>query len=400
MQQTNNNQVVKYMTYVMFFAFAMTTDAVGVIIPQVVKEFDLSLTQAGAVHYVTMITIALGGILLGSFADTLGRKPVILVGLGLFSLSCYCFVFGNMYGFFLLLLALMGLAIGLFKTGALALIGDISPNTKEHTKTMNAVEGFFGVGAIAGPAIVTYLISTGAHWGQLYLFAGILCTILLILAWQVNYPVHVRQSKSATNFRTTLALIKNPYAFGFSMMIALYVAIEVAIFVWMPTLLQDYSGNWLWFSSYALTIFFVLRTAGRFMAVWILERFCWTKVMLWFTLAIFVCYALSMWLGTDAAVFLLPLSGLFMSMIYPTLNSKGISCFDKHQHGAVAGLILFFTAASAAIAPLLMGLIGDWFGHVRYGFMLATALAALLFLGMFFNWLKQPAAAQLARSEA
>ena len=40
-----------------------------------------------------------------------------------------------------------------------------------------------------------------------------------------------------------------------------------------------------------------------------------------------------------AAVYLLPLSGLFMSMIYPTLNSKGISCFPKVEHGAVAGVI-------------------------------------------------------------
>ena len=34
------------------------------------------------------------------------------------------------------------------------------------------------------------------------------------------------------------------------------------------------------------------------------------------------------------AILLLPLSGLFMSVLYPTLNSKGISCFRKPEHGA------------------------------------------------------------------
>ncbi|CAM5210075.1 MFS transporter [Alishewanella longhuensis] len=43
---------VKWMTCLMFFVFAMTTDAVGVIIPEVVKQFNLSLTQAAAFHYV------------------------------------------------------------------------------------------------------------------------------------------------------------------------------------------------------------------------------------------------------------------------------------------------------------------------------------------------------------
>ena len=49
-------------------------------------------------------------------------------------------------------MALSGVAIGIFKTGALALIGDISRSTKEHTSIMNTVEGFFGVGSIIGPA--------------------------------------------------------------------------------------------------------------------------------------------------------------------------------------------------------------------------------------------------------
>ncbi len=354
MGNQNHNAMVRYMTYLMFFAFAMTTDAVGVIIPEVVSEYQLSLTEAGAFHYVTMATIALGGILLGALADNIGRKPVILAGLGLFAVSCFGFMLGEQYWFFLCLLALMGLAIGLFKTGALALIGDISQDSHQHTRTMNAVEGFFGIGAIVGPAIVTYLITTGAHWTQLYLLAGFLCVLLLLMAWKVDYPEYVRKDQS-TNLRATLALMKDPYAMGFSMAIALYVAIEVAIFVWMPTLLKDYSGQWQWFATYALTVFFVLRTLGRFMAVWILQRYCWTTVMMIFTLLIFFCYLFSMVLGTDIAIFLLPLSGLFMSMIYPTLNSKGISCFASHQHGAVAGLILFFTAVSAALAPLFMG---------------------------------------------
>jgi fucose permease len=48
-----------------------------------------------------------------------------------------------------------------------------------------------------------------------------------------------------------------------------------------------------------------------------------------------------------------------MSMIYPTLNSRGIGCFPKTEHGAVAGVILFFTCATAAVGPLAMGVVSD-----------------------------------------
>ena len=105
-------------------------------------------------------------------------------------------------------------------------------------------------------------------------------------------------------------------------------------------------------------------------------------------------------MGVSAAVFLLPASGLFMSMMYPTLNSKGISCFAKHEHGTIAGVILFFTAVAAALGPLLMGAIGDIFGAVEYGFYLATGFAGLLFAAMLYNWMKNPAQARLQEIDA
>ena len=115
-----------------------------------------------------------------------------------------------------------------------------------------------------------------------------------------------------------------------------------------------------------------------------------------FSFAILVCFAGSVAGGVGAAVWLLPLSGLFMSMIYPTLNSKGISCFPKTEHGAVAGVILFFTCAAAALGPLAMGAVSDAFGHPRYGFILASVFAALLFVGLLLNWIYDPARKRLA----
>ena len=119
--------------------------------------------------------------------------------------------------------------------------------------------------------------------------------------------------------------------------------------------------------------------------------------MVLFTAAIFFCFLCSMLGGKDTALWLMPLSGLFMSMIYPTLNSKGISCFPRQQHGAVAGLILAFTALSAALAPALMAIIGDMAANVSAGFYLATGFSALLAAAMLYNWLAQPAKQRLAQ---
>jgi MFS transporter, DHA1 family, quinolone resistance protein len=381
---------IKLLTYMMFFVFAMTSDAVGVIIPELITTYDLNLTQASAFHYIPMIFIAIGGLFLGYLADKWGRKFTIIIGLALFSLACFLFSAGSSFVYFLSLLALIGLAIGLFKTGALALIGDISTCSKEHTATMNKVEGFFGVGAIVGPAIVSYLLTSGVSWKYLYISAGILCVLLIIIALKTKYPVTKQKIEGQINLKNSFKLMKDPYALGFSLAIALYVATEVAIYVWMPTLLADYEGSLVWLATYALTIFFILRASGRFFGVWVLKHFSWQQVLFYFSLAVFLCYLGTATIGVDAAVVLLPLSGLFMSVIYPTLNSKGISHFPLSQHGAVAGVILFFTAVSAALAPLLMGVVSDLFGHVSYGFYLATFFAALLVIGATYNLVVDP----------
>lgn len=390
---------IRWLTYLMFLMFAMTSESVGVIIPSVIREFGLGMTAGGAFHYATMSGIALGGVLLGSMADRFGRKPTILAGLALFGLSASLFAWVSSFGLFLVLLFVGGLAVGIFKTAALALIGDISTSTRAHTATMNVVEGFFGIGAIIGPAIVAYLLSHDASWKWLYLIAAALCGLLMILAWRVPYPPVQAKTDSAP-MADMLAMMRNRYALAFSSGIMLYVGVETAIYVWMPTLLAGYAGpGWQW-AAYALSIFFILRVIGRFAGFWLLERFNWTAVLASCGIAILVCFALAIFGGRQMAVMTLPLSGLFMSVLYPTLNSKGISCFPKPQHGAISGVILFFTCVSAVVAPLAMGLIGDYFGDAIYGFYLATLFAAVLAGGLVLNMIFDPASGELAKRGA
>jgi fucose permease len=383
-----NLAVVKTLTYLMFAMFAMTTDSVGIIIPEVIRTFDLSLTAAGTFQYATMAGIAVAALLLGHLADRLGRRPTIVAGLTLFAAACFLLAAGKSFFVFAMLLGLSGIAIGVFKTGALALIGDISTSTAQHTSIMNTAEGFFGVGAIIGPAILTRLLTAGLSWKWLYVIAGSMCVVLIVLALIVKYPASA--TPPAAGLAGTRHALKSPYVLAFSAGAFLYVGVEAAIYVWMPTLLEGYTGRAAGLAAYSISIFFVLRAAGRFFGAWMLTRVPWQGVLAVFSGSILMCFALSVLNGVSWAVYLLPLSGLFMSVIYPTLNSKGISCLPKAEHGAGAGVILFFTCASAVLSPLTIGAVGDAFGEILYGFWLATGLAALLFAGALVNWALNP----------
>ena len=374
-----NLTAIKALTFFMFMMFAMTTDSVGIIIPEIIKTFHLSLTAAGSFQYATMSGIGLAGFLLGHLADRIGRKPAIIAGLTLFAAASYLFIAGNSFWYFCALMALSGAAIGIFKTAALALIGDIVTSTKEHTSIMNTVEGFFGVGSILGPAILARLLLRGLSWQWLYVIAGTMCVLLIVTAASIRYPAEERKQAQPSNAG---AAITNRYVLAFSLGAFLYVAVESAVYVWMPTLIAGYRGDAVWLAAYSISVFFLLRAAGRFLGSWMLNRFPWTGVLALFSALILACFGASVAGGVAWAIFLLPLSGLFMSVIYPTINSKGISCLPKSEHGAGAGVILLFTCISAVLAPLAMGAISDRMGGPVYGFVLATGFAALLCIGL------------------
>ncbi|HTG72500.1 MAG TPA: MFS transporter [Terriglobia bacterium] len=387
----SNMTALKVLTYLMFAMFAMTTDSVGIIIPEIVKTFRLSLTAAGSFQYATMAGIALAGFFLGHLADRYGRKSTILIGLTLFAATSFLFLAGNSFVFFCVLMALSGIAIGIFKTGALALIGDISRSTAEHTSIMNTVEGFFGIGSILGPAILSQLLNRAIPWQWLYVIAGSMCALLILTAFAAQYPKRASAAAEHTDLSSIFAVMKNRYVLLFSLGAFLYVAVEAAIYVWMPTLLAGYSGPGKWVAAYSISIFFLLRAGGRFLGAWMLNRLSWTSVLSICSGMILFCFAISIAGGVAWGVYSLPLSGLFMSVIYPTINSKGISCVPKSQHGGAAGVILFYTCISAVLAPLAMGAVSDAMGGPLYGFMLATGFAALLFLGLLLNGVFNPA---------
>lgn len=392
-------QAARLLTCLMFFTFAMTTDAVGSVIERVIDEYGLSMTAAGAFQYATMLGIAVGALLLGFLADRIGRRRTIMLGLCLYGASSLLVVFGSSFPVLVGLLAISGLGISVFKTAALALIGDITPSSQAHTRFMNTVEGWFAVGAIIGPAIIAVLISAGMSWKWLFVVAAAICMGLVILAGRMPDAAPGVLIQRA-NLAQMLEVLKDPLALGFSLLVALYVAVEVAIYVWMPTYLAGYEGSYAWLQTWALTLFFVLRAAGRFVGAWVLDRVRWTVALVLMGLLIFLCFSGALLGGLNLGVWLLPLTGLFMSIIYPTLNSKAISCFPRHEHGAAAGVILFFTAAAAAAGPLAMAAVSDAWETPRAGFALATAFALLLLLGLVVNWLRNPAGARLRSSDA
>ena len=73
-RKSANMTLIKALTYVMFAMFAMTTDSVGVIIPRIITEFNLSMSRQEIANYLAVAVETISRL----FTD-LQRREVIAV---------------------------------------------------------------------------------------------------------------------------------------------------------------------------------------------------------------------------------------------------------------------------------------------------------------------------------
>jgi FHS family L-fucose permease-like MFS transporter len=70
-----------------------------------------------------------------------------------------------------------------------------------------------------------------------------------------------------------------------------------------------------------------------------------------------ICVAAGLWGGAEVALWAFPISGFFLSVMYPVIVSLALNSVEKH-HGSFAG-ILMTGIAGGAIVQLLIGGISD-----------------------------------------
>lgn len=90
------------------------------------------------------------------------------------------------------------------------------------------------------------------------------------------------------------------------------------------------------------------------------------------------------WATAPIAAFLFPLIGLLMAPIYPGINSVMLSSLPKHQHAAMTGLLVIFSALGGTTGSLITGYVfGTSDGRLAFYLTLAPISIILIMLHIF-----------------
>jgi len=239
-----------------FFLMGVLASAYGPLLEHLSRRFEVSLSVAGgvlSVHYVGAVV----GVLVGMRAlQRLPSRTFVLAALTSLGLGCAVVALAPSWSEFLGGVLVLGLGYGALDIGCNQLVAH--SEGARRTAVLNALNGTFGVGAVAGPILVSTV--GRAHLDFFYGGAAALAVLLLPLVAQMSGRLPFMAGRSAGRSIGLLAI--------FMIAFALYVGLETGIGGWMPSHLESVGQQSL--TAATLTSgFWLALAAGRLLAAFV-----------------------------------------------------------------------------------------------------------------------------------
>ncbi|MGS2777800.1 MDR family MFS transporter [Robertmurraya sp. GLU-23] len=185
----------------MLFA-ALNQTIVGTALPRIIAELG-GMEYFSWVFTIYMLASSITAILVGKLSDIYGRKPFILVGIGIFIVGSFLSGLSNTIIQLIIFRGIQGFGGGMIMSTAFTAVGDLfSP--RERGRWQGIMSAVFGLASVFGPTLGGWIVDNADwHWVfWVFLPFGI---IAFILIWMM-FPAVERQAKEPVDYFGSLFL--------------------------------------------------------------------------------------------------------------------------------------------------------------------------------------------------
>ena len=377
------NWPIKVSLFINYFVFAILLNSVGTVILQVQNSYGVTESSAAVLEAFKDLPIAITSFLVASFVVRLGYKRTMLGALAFIGLVALVMPQVPTFWMAKLMFAATGVGFALVKVSVFATLGLVTRDSKEHVSLMNFLESFFMVGVLSGYFVFSYFVDDldpgSTSWLDVYYtLAGLsfAAFVLLLFARLDESAAQAEESiPLAREFVDMLVLCVRPLVLIFVVSAFLYVLIEQSIMSWLPTFNSRILHLSTSLSIQMASILAAATALGRFTAGIVLKRFDWYRVLgtgLVLAAALVVVALplaravapeqVTSWANAPLVAFVFPLIGFCIAPVYPAINSVILSALPKHQHAAMAGLIVVFSALGGTSGSIVTGILFEKVG--------------------------------------
>jgi MFS transporter, FHS family, L-fucose permease len=368
-------------TLPIFLAFFLMglADAMGPMSDGVKKQYELSNLVATLLPFFVFIAFAIFSIPGGLLAARIGKKKLLLLGLGLNALALLIPSL-QMPSFALLLGCIFVLGIGttFLQVAGNPIMRDVSPEGT-YSRNLSFAQGIKGIGSTLSTYLISVLAALVMFQGMGWRGAFPLFFVLMALAFFSVAALKVEEAKADTppSLGSSLSLLKEPIFLFAVLGIFLYVGAESCMGRFLKPTLQTFGMGDQAANKYGPSLFFLLLTLGRLLGSGVLA-----------VMSPRTCFRLSSVLGVLGAAALMTgsqslaipgviVAGLGFANIWPMLFS--ITVENKPECANELSGLMCMAISGGALLPLLMG----WFidlGWQQFAFVVPAASFAYLLL--------------------
>ncbi len=346
----------------------LATMLLGPILPILIRHWQLSDAQAGAMPLAQFIGATIGGITVSA------RLPRALL-IGLISAAIGFFIFARAPTF---PIALFGLLLGGFGVGRCIACINITGGARyarNRGAALSRLNFSWSFGALLSPLLAASLAPRFALPNLLTLFAAFFLACALALLFELRSPHALSAAALPTAPEPPLARTLFLY---FAALLFVYGGLETCLNVWLTTYALRYGQSSLVLSQYTLVLLLCGLTAGRALAARLLLRMRETTLQ---RLALAVSAALAAVLATARTAAeiasLAVLLGIALAPIFPATFALLMALRPPAR---TAGIVLAASGLGAASLPWLMGVVSTRTGSLQVALALPVATALLMLL--------------------
>ncbi len=382
--------IIAYMFY------AVLLNSVGTVISQSILSFGITKPEGSILEGFKDISIAIVSFVVASFLPRLGYQKAIIISLIMVSLACFIMPIAPSFNSAKILFFIIGVSFAMIKVSVYSSIGLINEDPKSHASFTSIIEGFFMVGVLGGAWIFAAFVDVknpnSLSWLNVYYYLGgfgLLAALLWLFTPLPKIEASAIKSDWREDFKAIPALFASNFLISFLLGIFLYVLIEQSIGTWLPTYNREILQLNPAMAIQAGSLFAAFSAIGRLLGGVFLRYFDWVKVLIFCAIAtaLIIIIAMQMsggdigkinsWRDAPLKAFFLPLAGLFLGPIYPTINSIVLSSLPKQSQAPMTGLIIAFSALGGTLGSFITGQIFGHFGGA-FAFYLTLIPVALM----------------------
>jgi fucose permease len=263
---------------------------------------------------------------------------------------------------FVLVQLIVGLAGGILESALNAYLAAMPGSTT----LLNRLHAYFGVGALIGPVLATWIVGF-ASWSRVYLVLAVVCVPLtagFILAYPRSRPRTPAVEPRPAGGLLGATLRERGVLLG-SAMLAIYVGLEIGVGTWAYSYLVQARGLPDIVAGSAVSGYWLGLTAGRFLISPIANRLGASSVaMVYVCLAGITSAAALVWLAPIAAlaVAALALLGFFLGPVFPTTIAMAPQLTAPRSVPTAIGVMNAGSVVGASVAPWAAGAIAQQAG--------------------------------------